>query len=80
VGLLPYFRLKRSPWDRIEAIERYAAERSLSMVEVAIGGLAAEPVVASVIAGATSAEQVRANVAAGAWAPTERDLAALRDL
>ena len=73
-------RLERSPWDRIEAIERYAAERSLSMVEVAIGGLAAEPTVASVIAGATSAEQVRANVAAGAWAPTERDLAALRDL
>ena len=50
------------------------------MVEVAIGGLAAEPTVASVIAGATSAEQVRANVAAGAWAPTETDLAALRDL
>ena len=35
------------------------------MLDVAIGGLAAQPAVASVIAGATSAEQVEANVAAG---------------
>ena len=34
--------------------------RRLSMLDVAIGGLAAQPVVGSVIAGATSAEQVAA--------------------
>ena len=45
-----------------------------------IGGLAARPTVASVIAGATSAEQVRANVRAGAWVPTADDAAALKEI
>jgi len=62
---------------RIEAIEAFAAERGLTVLDVAIGGLAAQPAVASVIAGATSAEQVRANVAAGAWEPTAEDRAEL---
>jgi aryl-alcohol dehydrogenase-like predicted oxidoreductase len=44
---------------------------------VAIGGLAAQPAVASVIAGATSPDQVKANVAAGRWRPSADDLAAL---
>ena len=44
---------------------------------MAIGGLAAQPAVASVIAGATRPEQVYANAAAGAWEPTIEDLAAL---
>ena len=47
------------------------------MLQVAIGGLAAQPAVASVIAGATTPEQVRANAAAGTWQPTDDDLAAL---
>ncbi|MFK3981217.1 aldo/keto reductase [Micromonospora sp. NPDC050397] len=71
-------RLAAAPWDAIEAIEKYAAERGLTPLQVAIGGLAAQPAVTSVIAGATSAEQVRANAAAGAWQPSAEDLAALR--
>jgi len=47
------------------------------MLQVAIGGLAAQPAVASVIAGVTTPEQVRANAAAGLWEPTLEDLAAL---
>jgi aryl-alcohol dehydrogenase-like predicted oxidoreductase len=70
--------LARAPWDRIEALAAYAAERGRSLVDVAIGGLAAMPAVSSVIAGATSAEQVRANVAAASWQPTDEDLRALR--
>jgi aryl-alcohol dehydrogenase-like predicted oxidoreductase len=73
-------RLAKAPWDTIEAIEKYAGERGVSMLEVAIGGLAAKPAVASVIAGATTPEQVRANVAASAWEPTAEDLAALDDI
>ena len=46
----------------------------MSMLDVAIGGLAAQPAVASVIAGATTPEQVRANASAGAWEPTTEDL------
>ncbi|MGC5022122.1 aldo/keto reductase [Micromonospora sp. DT47] len=70
-------RLAAADWDTIEAIESYAAERGLSVLQVAIGGLAARPAVTSVIAGATTPEQVRANAAAGTWQPTDEDLDAL---
>ncbi|SCL63316.1 aldo/keto reductase [Micromonospora yangpuensis] len=73
-------RLAAADWDTIEAIEAYAAERGLSMLQVAIGGLAAQPAVTSVIAGATTADQVRANAEAGAWRPDAADWAALRAL
>jgi aryl-alcohol dehydrogenase-like predicted oxidoreductase len=66
--------------DRVEALVSFAEERKISLLDVAIGGLAAQPAVASVIAGATSAEQVKANAAAGDWEPTADDLAALDEL
>jgi aryl-alcohol dehydrogenase-like predicted oxidoreductase len=69
-----------APWDVLERLERYAAERGRTLLEVAIGGLAAQPAVASVIAGATSEEQVRANARAGEWEPTEADLDALDEI
>ncbi len=64
-------------FDRVEALEKYDAERGMSLLSVAIGGLAAQPAVASVIAGATKADQVRANAAAGDWEPTAGDLPGL---
>jgi aryl-alcohol dehydrogenase-like predicted oxidoreductase len=64
-------------FDRLESLEKYAADRGRSMLEVAIGVLAAQPAVASVIAGAMTADQIRANAAAGDWQPTPDDLAAL---
>jgi aryl-alcohol dehydrogenase-like predicted oxidoreductase len=64
-------------FDKVEALEKYAAERGRNLLEVAIGGLAAQPAVASVIAGATRPEQVRANAAAGDWQLTAGQLAAL---
>ena len=67
-------------FDRLEALERFAEERGVTLLEVAVGGLLAQPAVASVIAGATKPEQVRANVAAGEWEPSAEDLAALNDL
>ncbi|MCU4186094.1 aldo/keto reductase [Acidiferrimicrobium sp. IK] len=67
-------------WDTVEALAEYALERGRSLLEVAIGSLAARRPVASVIAGATKVEQVHANVAAGEWVPSEEDLAALSDV
>lgn len=64
-------------FDAVEGLEAYAADRGLALLDVAIGGLAAQPAVASVIAGATHPDQVRANAAAGEWAPTADDRAAL---
>ena len=59
-------RLTDEAFDRVEALQRFAEERGVSLLEVAIGGLLAQPAVACVIAGATKPEQVRANAAAGA--------------
>jgi aryl-alcohol dehydrogenase-like predicted oxidoreductase len=67
-------------FDRIEALERFAAERGVTLLDVAIAGLLAQPAISSVIAGATKPEQVRANAAAAAWEPTPDDLAALNAL
>jgi aryl-alcohol dehydrogenase-like predicted oxidoreductase len=64
-------------FDRLEALEGYAAERGTTLLDVAVGGLLAHAPVASVIAGATKPEQVRANVRAGEWQPSADDLAAL---
>ncbi len=73
-------RLEQADFDTIEALERFGSERGLDLLTVALGGLAAQPAVGSVIAGATSAEQVRANVRAGLWEPTAEDLAELEDI
>ena len=72
--------LAKADWDRIESLQAYADQRGLSLLDVAIAGLAAQPAVSSVISGATSPEQVRANAAALRWRPTIEDLAALDDI
>ena len=76
----PSLWLENADWDRIEALTAYAEARGLSVLEVAIAGLAAQPAVCSVIAGATSGDQVRANAAAMRWQPGPADLAELDEL
>jgi aryl-alcohol dehydrogenase-like predicted oxidoreductase len=63
--------------DKVEALIGWAKQHDVTILEVAIGALAAQPGCSSVIAGATSAEQVKANVAAGNWIPSEGELADL---
>jgi len=63
--------------ETVEALIEWGVERGVSILEIAIGGLAALPGCASVIAGATSAEQIIANAAAGEWEPTREELAEL---
>lgn len=67
-------RLTDERFDVLESLEKFADQRNLTLLTVAIGWLAAQPTVASVIAGATSAEQVIANVSAAFWEPTSNDL------
>ena len=45
--------LAEADWDRVEALAAFAKERDVELLDVAIGGLAAQPAVTSVIAGAT---------------------------
>jgi aryl-alcohol dehydrogenase-like predicted oxidoreductase len=79
-GRLSGRTISSEQWARVEALHRYADERSVSLLDVAVGGLLGMSAISSVIAGATKAEQVRANVRAGEWEPSADDLAALRAL
>ena len=57
-----------SNFDLLEALERYAADRGRSILDLALSWLASDPAVSSVIAGATKPEQIEANVASTlAW-------------
>lgn len=56
--------LETAPWEALDALTSFGAERGLSMVDIAFSWLAAQPVVASVIAGATRPEQIVQNVTA----------------
>lgn len=67
----------RDQFTLVAALQRYADERHVSLGDVAIGALLAQPAVSSVIAGATKPDQVHANAAAARWTPDADDLAAL---
>lgn len=73
--------LETAPWDALSKIQEFAAERNISILEVAFGWLLSRGPVASVIAGATTADQVWANArAARSWSPTAADLAAIDEI
>lgn len=61
-------------FDKVEALEKWAAERGHTILELAFAWLLGHEVVSSVIAGATSAEQVAANAATAAWALTPEEV------
>lgn len=69
--------LGRTDWEQLRRFSAFARERDVTEVQVAFSWLAAQPTVASVIAGATTPEQVTANAAATSWDPTDADLDAL---
>jgi aryl-alcohol dehydrogenase-like predicted oxidoreductase len=66
--------------DKVEALIAWGGQRDVSILQIAIGGLAAQPGCTSVIAGATSPDQVKANAAAGDWIPTHEQLAAIDEI
>jgi len=57
-------------FDRVEALTTWAADHGHSLLDLAIAWLAANPTVASVIAGATKVDQVVANAAGAGWTLT----------
>jgi aryl-alcohol dehydrogenase-like predicted oxidoreductase len=63
--------------EKVEALIAWGQEEGVPILDIAIGGLAAQPGCSSVIAGATSAEQVKANAAAGRWEPAPEQLEAI---
>jgi aryl-alcohol dehydrogenase-like predicted oxidoreductase len=59
----------------LEKLEEFARARDHTILELAVGWLASQPVVSSVISGATTPEQVTANVKAGGWKLSADELA-----
>ncbi len=60
--------------DKVERLIQFAEGSGRSLLELAFSWLAAQPGVASVIAGAVSPEQVKANAAAPLWKLTPEEL------
>jgi aryl-alcohol dehydrogenase-like predicted oxidoreductase len=67
-------------YETLAKLERFAESRAHGMVELAVGWLATQPHVASVIAGATKPEQVEQNVQAASWRLTADELAEVNDI
>ena len=67
-------------FEVIEGLAALAERAGLTMTELSLAGLAAQPIIGSVIAGATTPEQVRQNAAAGDLDLPAEVLAALDDL
>jgi aryl-alcohol dehydrogenase-like predicted oxidoreductase len=61
-------------WARIEQLEAFCTQHSRSLLELAFSWLAAQPVVACIIAGATKPEQLEANIKAADWQLTPDEL------
>jgi aryl-alcohol dehydrogenase-like predicted oxidoreductase len=62
----------------VDKLAAYGESRGRTVLDLAIGWLAAQPAVTSVIAGVTRPEQLAQNVAAGSWDPSPEQLAAIR--
>ncbi len=65
---------------KVDRLTQFAEAHGHSVLELAFSWLAAQPTVASVIAGATSPEQVRANATAANWKLTAAELAEISAL
>ena len=59
----------------LEALEKFSSSREHTILELAVGWLASQLQVSSVISGATSPEQVTQNVKAGNWKLSAEELA-----
>ena len=62
----------------VEQLDEYGKGIGRSVLDLAIGWLAHQPAVTSVIAGVTKPAQLEQNVAAGSWSPTTEQLSAIR--
>lgn len=67
--------LTEKNWQTAEQLEAYSKGKGRSLLELAFGWLASNPVVSSVIAGATKPEQLEENAAAVSWKLTPEELA-----
>ncbi len=67
-------------FDRVDALEAFAASHGHGLLELAMSWLASQPVIASVIAGVSKVEQVAVNAEAAGWELSTDDFAAIDEI
>jgi aryl-alcohol dehydrogenase-like predicted oxidoreductase len=67
-------------FETLQQLESFAESAGHSMLDLAIGWLASQPHVPSVISGATKPEQVEQNVAAGEWVLNAEELTKVNEI
>ncbi|GAB2889923.1 aldo/keto reductase [Neomicrococcus lactis] len=72
--------LTDADFEQLKKFGEFAAARGKTELEIAFSWLAAQPAVASVIAGATKPEQIQQNAQAVSWVPSAEDLFELDEI
>ena len=67
-------------FERLDALQRFAADHGRSLLELALGWLLSRPEVSTVIAGASAPEQVRQNVESSGWRLDVSEMEAIAEL
>jgi aryl-alcohol dehydrogenase-like predicted oxidoreductase len=75
-----WMQMQDADFDQLDRLRQFAAGRGISLLEVAIGWLAAQPRVGPIITGATTPVQIQANVAAAEWYPSAAELSQIQML
>jgi len=78
-GLSDLFATQEN-FDITEKLEAFAADKGKTLLDVAIGWLASQDYVPSVIAGATTPEQIESNVAAANWKLSDEEISEVSNL
>lgn len=66
--------LENADYDLLDRLTAFAEERGHTLLELAIGWLASQPVVGSVMTGATRVEQIEENAKSGDWRLTAQEM------
>ena len=72
--------LNEGNFETLQKLEAFAESAGHTMLELAIGWLASQPHVSSVISGATKPEQVEQNVAAAEWKLNAEEMAKVNEI
>ena len=72
--------LNEGNFETLQKLKSFAESAGHTMLELAIGWLASQPHVASVISGATKPEQVEQNVAAAEWKLNAEEMAKVNEI
>ena len=72
--------LNEGNFETLQKLQSFAESAGHNMLELAIGWLASQPHVSSVISGATKPEQVEQNVAAGEWKLNAEEMAKVNEI